>query len=210
MPAPTSSTSAAPPAWRFPALGDVVRDLVQAGMRVSVDSFDPGEIRTAVAAGAELVLSVNGSNIDVARDLAGTGARVVVLPDLGAPARDARAEPGTAGAVGRALSDRPDPRADRLRLHGFARALRRGAAPLPGRRDADGHRQPDRADRGRYHRRQRAADRDLPGAGHPRRADDRGHPVGARRRPRDRRRPPADALRRDAAGPFPRASTIGW
>jgi dihydropteroate synthase-like protein len=36
-----------------------------------------------VAAGAELVLSVNGSNIDVARDLAGTGARVVVVPDLG-------------------------------------------------------------------------------------------------------------------------------
>jgi dihydropteroate synthase-like protein len=29
------------------------------------------------------VLSVNGSNIDVARDLAGTGARVVVVPDLG-------------------------------------------------------------------------------------------------------------------------------
>ena len=43
----------------------------------------PDEIRTAVAAGAELVLSVNGSNIEVARDLAGTGARVVVVPDLG-------------------------------------------------------------------------------------------------------------------------------
>jgi dihydropteroate synthase-like protein len=52
-------------------------------MRVSVDTFDPDEIRIAVAAGAELVLSVNGSNIDAARELAGTGARVVVLPDLG-------------------------------------------------------------------------------------------------------------------------------
>ena len=52
-------------------------------MRVSVDTFEPDEIRTAVAAGAELVLSVNGSNIDVAQDLAGTGARVVVVPDLG-------------------------------------------------------------------------------------------------------------------------------
>jgi dihydropteroate synthase-like protein len=72
------------PGLAFPGLGDVVRDLVRAGMRVSIDSFDPGEIRTAVGAGAELVLSVNGSNIDVARDLAGTGARVVVLPDLGA------------------------------------------------------------------------------------------------------------------------------
>lgn len=71
------------PGLTFPALGDVVRELTGAGMRVSVDTFDPDEIRTAVAAGAELVLSVNGSNIDVARDLAGTGARVVVVPDLG-------------------------------------------------------------------------------------------------------------------------------
>ena len=52
-------------------------------MRVSVDSFDPAEIRTAVEAGAELVLSVNGSNRDVARELAGTGARVVAIPDFG-------------------------------------------------------------------------------------------------------------------------------
>jgi dihydropteroate synthase-like protein len=50
---------------------------------VSVDTFDEGEIRTAVAAGAELVLSINRSNLEVARDLAGTGARAVVVPDLG-------------------------------------------------------------------------------------------------------------------------------
>lgn len=73
------------PGLSFPALGDVVRDLVAAGMRVSVDTFDAAEIRTAVAAGAELVLSVNGSNIDVARELSGMGARVVVVPDLGGP-----------------------------------------------------------------------------------------------------------------------------
>ena len=71
------------PGLPFPALGDVVRELTASGMRVSVDSFDPDEIRTAVAAGAELVLSVNGSNVEVARDLAGAGARVVVVPDLG-------------------------------------------------------------------------------------------------------------------------------
>ena len=71
------------PGLRFPALGDLVRELVSAGMRVSIDSFDPDEIRAAVSAGARLVLSVNGSNIDVARDLAGTGARVVVVPSLG-------------------------------------------------------------------------------------------------------------------------------
>ena len=73
------------PGLAFPALGDTVRDLVAAGMRVSVDTFEPDEIRTAVAAGAELVLSVNRSNLEVAADLAGTGARVVVIPDLGEP-----------------------------------------------------------------------------------------------------------------------------
>ena len=73
------------PGMPFPSLGDVVRELVSAGMRVSVDSFDVAEIRTAVAAGAELVLSVNGSNVDVIPDLAATGARAVVVPDAGAP-----------------------------------------------------------------------------------------------------------------------------
>ncbi|HET9040922.1 MAG TPA: DUF6513 domain-containing protein [Gemmatimonadales bacterium] len=71
------------PGAPFPALGDVVRELRAAGMRVSVDSFEPSEIRTAVEAGAELVLSVNGSNRDVARELAGSGARVVAIPDFG-------------------------------------------------------------------------------------------------------------------------------
>jgi dihydropteroate synthase-like protein len=71
------------PGLAFPALGDVVRELVAAGFRVSVDSFDADEIRRAVAAGAELVLSVNGSNLSVAADLAGTKARVVAIPELG-------------------------------------------------------------------------------------------------------------------------------
>jgi dihydropteroate synthase-like protein len=72
------------PGLAFPALGDVVRELLESGARVSVDTFDPGEIRTAVSAGAELVLSINRSNLEAARDLAGTGARAVVVPDLGA------------------------------------------------------------------------------------------------------------------------------
>jgi dihydropteroate synthase-like protein len=71
------------PGLAFPALGDVVRELVDAGLRVSVDTFDCDEIRTAVAAGAELVLSVNRSNLPVVADLAGTRARVVAIPDLG-------------------------------------------------------------------------------------------------------------------------------
>jgi dihydropteroate synthase-like protein len=64
-------------------LGDVVRELRGAGLRISVDSFDPDEIRTAVDAGAEMVLSVNGSNLEIARELAGTATRVVVIPEFG-------------------------------------------------------------------------------------------------------------------------------
>ncbi|MGH7535235.1 MAG: DUF4346 domain-containing protein, partial [Gemmatimonadales bacterium] len=71
------------PGLPFPLLGEVVGELRAMGMRVSVDSFDPDEIRAAVEAGAELVLSVNRSNLEVARDLAGTGVRVVVIPDFG-------------------------------------------------------------------------------------------------------------------------------
>src|SRR2546430_2820418 len=71
------------PGREFPELAGVVRELVGGGMRVSIDSFDPSEIRTAVAAGAELVLSVNRSNLDVARDFARTKTRVVVIPDFG-------------------------------------------------------------------------------------------------------------------------------
>jgi dihydropteroate synthase len=71
------------PGLPFPALTDVVHELTSAGMRVSIDTFDAAEILTAVAAGAELVLSVNSSNIDVVNDLAGTGAQAVVVPDLG-------------------------------------------------------------------------------------------------------------------------------
>lgn len=72
------------PGVPFPALADVVRELRGDGFRVSVDSFDPEEIRTAVRAGAELVLSVNASNLGVARDVAAAGGRVVVIPDFDA------------------------------------------------------------------------------------------------------------------------------
>ena len=71
------------PGLAFPGLATAVRDLRAAGIRVSIDSFDPAEIRTAVEAGAELVLSVNRSNLEVARDLRGTPAQVVVIPDFG-------------------------------------------------------------------------------------------------------------------------------
>ena len=71
------------PGLAFPELADVVRDLRAVGLRISIDSFDPDEIRTAVSAGAEMVLSLNRSNLDVGRELRGTGATAVLVPDLG-------------------------------------------------------------------------------------------------------------------------------
>ena len=53
--------------WRD--IGRVVAMLRAEGLRVSVDSFDRDEVTTAVEAGAELVLSVNQSNLDWAVDL---------------------------------------------------------------------------------------------------------------------------------------------
>jgi len=58
--------------------GEVTRILRDAGCRVSIDSFDRHEVEQAVAAGAELVLSCNGTNVDWAARL---GAEVVAIPD---------------------------------------------------------------------------------------------------------------------------------
>src|SRR5207244_2780643 len=59
--------------------GDTVRALRGEGLRVSIDSFDPHEVEAAVAAGAELVLSVNSSNLAAARTW---GCAVVAVPDV--------------------------------------------------------------------------------------------------------------------------------
>ncbi|HSB54100.1 MAG TPA: DUF6513 domain-containing protein [Gemmatimonadales bacterium] len=72
------------PGVAFPGLGDLVRQLREMQLRVSIDSFDPSEITAAVEAGAEMVLSVNGSNLAVVDRLRGTGARVVAIPGFGA------------------------------------------------------------------------------------------------------------------------------
>jgi len=49
------------------------------GLRASIDSFNPVEVSTAVAAGTELVLSVNSTNLDAASDW---GCEVVAVPDV--------------------------------------------------------------------------------------------------------------------------------
>lgn len=58
---------------------DAAASLVAEGMRVSIDSFEPGEIAAAVRGGASLVLSVNSSNVAAAADW---GCEVVVVPDV--------------------------------------------------------------------------------------------------------------------------------
>lgn len=69
------------PLWA--GVGDVVRALKTDNFRVSIDSFHEAEVRDALAAGAELVLSVNGTNAAAAagwhRDF--PGVEVVAIPD---------------------------------------------------------------------------------------------------------------------------------
>ncbi len=66
------------PGGPWAGVADAVKALRDAGLRVSIDTFDPAEARDATRAGAELVLSVNASNREHAPDW---GAEVVVVPD---------------------------------------------------------------------------------------------------------------------------------
>jgi dihydropteroate synthase-like protein len=67
------------PGATWAGVGDAVRALRAENIRVSLDSFDPREVEAAVAAGAELVLSVNGTNAAAAR---AWGCEVVAVPDV--------------------------------------------------------------------------------------------------------------------------------
>ena len=70
------------PGGGWAGVGDAVKLLRDDGQRVSVDSFDPAEVDAALAAGAELVLSVNGGNREHARRWhEHHGAEVVAIPD---------------------------------------------------------------------------------------------------------------------------------
>lgn len=71
------------PGVPFPHLDETVRALRDEGLRVSIDSFDPQEIAAALDAGAELVLSVNGTNLGVAERWGGSDRRFVAIPDFG-------------------------------------------------------------------------------------------------------------------------------
>lgn len=71
------------PGGPWPGVGDCVRILKAEGFRVSIDTFDPTEVDAALAAGAELVLSVNGTNVDRVKRWAESHSafEVVAVPD---------------------------------------------------------------------------------------------------------------------------------
>jgi dihydropteroate synthase-like protein len=70
------------PGSAWSGLGDCVRMLKSEGFRVSVDSFNSDEVAAATTAGAELVLSVNGSNaVKAVGWFERSGAEVVAVPD---------------------------------------------------------------------------------------------------------------------------------
>jgi hypothetical protein len=66
------------PGEPWSGVAEAVQVLRDDGHRVSIDSLQPAEIAPAVKAGAELVLSVNSSNLRAAPDW---GCEVVVIPD---------------------------------------------------------------------------------------------------------------------------------
>jgi dihydropteroate synthase len=66
------------PGEEWSRAGEVTKILRGEGARVSIDSFNRREVEDGVAAGAELVLSCNGTNVGWASKL---GAEVVAIPD---------------------------------------------------------------------------------------------------------------------------------
>jgi dihydropteroate synthase-like protein len=69
------------PGDTWTAVRDTVRSLRDEGMRVSIDSFNPRDVEPAIAAGAELILSVSRSNVSSAPSW---GCEVVAIPDVAA------------------------------------------------------------------------------------------------------------------------------
>ncbi|MBM3999021.1 MAG: dihydropteroate synthase [Planctomycetes bacterium] len=110
------------PGGAWSAVGDCVRALRDADMRVSIDSFDPREIRDAARAGAELVLSVNRSNREMAADW---GCEVVAVPDE--PASESSLDETIEFLADRNVPFRIDPILEPIGC-GFARSLERYAA----------------------------------------------------------------------------------
>jgi dihydropteroate synthase-like protein len=67
------------PGGAWEGVGDAVKALRGAGLRVSIDTMNPREAQLGAKAGAELILSVNRTNREAAADW---GCEVVVIPDV--------------------------------------------------------------------------------------------------------------------------------
>lgn len=66
------------PGERWPEVAEVVSRLTREGFALSIDTFDEWETKTAIEHGCGMVLSVNSSNVQWARDL---DVSWVVIPD---------------------------------------------------------------------------------------------------------------------------------
>lgn len=65
---------------RFPGVAEVVKSLKERGFAVSLDTFNQEDVLLADQAGLDLLLSVNGQNLELAKRLS---SKVVVIPDFG-------------------------------------------------------------------------------------------------------------------------------
>lgn len=107
------------PGERWQGIGAAVRRLREAGLRVSVDSFDRDEVEDAVAAGAELVLSCSAENVAWAADVP---AEFVVIPTV--PDRLETLDEAAGYLAARSHPFRLDPILEPIG-YGFAESLRR-------------------------------------------------------------------------------------
>ncbi len=107
------------PGGPWTGVADCIRMLRDVGCRVSIDSLDPREIAPAVAAGAELVLSVNSRNRQAALDW---GCEVVAIPDE--PANEASLRDTIEFLAGHGVPLRIDPILEPIGC-GFAASLGR-------------------------------------------------------------------------------------
>lgn len=109
------------PGERWVDAGVAVSALRSEGLRVSIDSFDPWEVEKATRAGAELVLSVNGSN---RHHTPGWGVEVVAIPDQ--PDNEDSLEETISWLAERGVRFRADPILEPVG-HGFGASLLRYA-----------------------------------------------------------------------------------
>ena len=141
------------PGITWSGVGAAVRLLCERGFRVSIDSFNPEEVMHALEAGAELVLSVNSTNLQHVRAWHERfpAAEMVAIPD--SPSDLDSLARTVAALTELGVKHRLDPILEPIGF-GFAASLGaiRNAPALPGCGTDDGDRQPHRIDGCRFGR----------------------------------------------------------